>query len=201
MYDARGVSVNAAVVPVVAVLHSIFTSNETKNSAAVVSRRTLCFRLTNRLPLVLLHWPWLVSLRNNPDLIVPHLSVTDRGFHLSVGQDCVLSHLVISVSSNGLKGGFWAIAGPLRAHTPLLMRERALAAAVRRDVRQPAAALRPLFFFKSFTQLLAPRQLEHRRRNSPLLPHCLLAYEFLSAQQSERTLCAHTGQEQRKWGT
>lgn len=91
---------NAAVVPVVAVLHSIFTSNETKNSAAVRFSADTLLSLYNQLALVLLHWPWLVSLRNNPDLIVPHLSVTDIGFHLSIEQDCILSHLVISVSPN-----------------------------------------------------------------------------------------------------
>ena len=61
---------------------------------------------------------------------------------------------------------------------------------------------------KSFTQLLVSRQLLSYTNAAPLWawlqPHCLLAYEILSAQQSERTVthreCVHLW-EQRKWTT
>lgn len=63
---------------------------------------------------------------------------------------------------------------------------------------------------KSFTQLLVSRQLLSYTTSVPLWarlqPHCLLAYEILSAQQSERTVthredeCVHIW-EQRKWTT
>lgn len=160
--------------------------------------QTLCFPFT-------IGWFWccyrpprLASLSNNLKPMAPHLNVMDKGFHLSTEQDCVLTHFVIPVPPRNffLKGVFWANAGSW------FCSQESSRCEPQWDVHHCAAALRPLYFFKSFTQLLATRQLERHGRNCPgLQPHCLLAYEFLSAQQSERTLCAHTGQEQRKLST
>lgn len=55
---------------------------------------------------------------------------------------------------------------------------------------------------KSFTQLLVSTQLPSYMTAAPpwtwLQPYCLLAYESLSAQKSERTVCTYTVWGQRK---